>query len=79
MALPVLVSRLGGMTEVIREGENGISFQAGDSLELSKVISSILEKPEVLVKMQNNTNIWVRRTSDYVNDIEAEYYSKLLA
>src|SRR5262249_16904820 len=36
--IPALVSRLGGMTEIIEEGINGMSFPAGDSSALKGVL-----------------------------------------
>lgn len=73
--IPVLVSRLGGMTEVVNEGINGFSFPAGDARALSTIISKILDNPEMLETIQRNSEGRKRSTSDYVGEIESEYFA----
>ena len=41
---PVLTSLMGGVTDFIREGENGWFFKPGDSLDLSKKITQIVNE-----------------------------------
>jgi glycosyltransferase involved in cell wall biosynthesis len=45
---PVIASNMAGMAEVVRHGENGLLFDAGNDLKLAEAINSILEKPELL-------------------------------
>lgn len=72
---PVLVSRLGGMMEAVTEGVNGFSFPAGDGQALSKIISRILDDPEILAGIRTHFKRWTRTTSEYARDIETEYLS----
>lgn len=51
--VPVLVSNLGGMAELISPG-GGTSFQTGDSSDLAKKISDLLYSPETLQKWKQN-------------------------
>jgi len=73
--IPVLVSRLGGMTEVVNEGINGFSFPAGDARALSTIISKILDNPKMLETIQRNSEGRKRSMSDYVGEIESEYFA----
>lgn len=38
---PVIVSRLGGLAELVREGSDGIAFRAGDSADLRGAVASL--------------------------------------
>ena len=70
---PALVSRLGGMTEVVEDGVNGFSFPAGDAHALAKILASILDEPARLSGIRQRMKLFTRTTSDYVDDIEKEY------
>jgi glycosyltransferase involved in cell wall biosynthesis len=74
---PVLVSRLGGMTEAVTEGRNGFSFSAGDAEALGEIIGKILDDPEILIRIQDHFEPRLRSTSDYAKDVEAEYLKAL--
>ena len=50
--VPAIVSDLGGMTEVIKDGENGFAFEAGSAESLAEVLRKIGEKPYVLNEMK---------------------------
>jgi len=71
--IPALVSRLGGMTEIIEEGINGVSFPAGDATALKGVLLRLLDAPEILGGLHRTTVARRRFTADYVEDIEAAY------
>jgi glycosyltransferase involved in cell wall biosynthesis len=43
---PVVATRVGGMPEVVRDGETGLLVEPGDSPGLAAAISSLLECPE---------------------------------
>jgi len=76
---PVLVSRLGGLTEPVEEGVNGFSFPGGDGHALSEIISNILNDPEILIKIHRISKVRLRSTSDYAKEIESEYLKVLAA
>ena len=48
---PVVASNLGGMAEMIHEGENGFLFVPGDSGSLLRRIRAILERPSILAEL----------------------------
>jgi glycosyltransferase involved in cell wall biosynthesis len=43
--VPVLVSDLGGMAELVREGRGGYRFRAGDAEDLARALRETLENP----------------------------------
>lgn len=51
--VPAIVSNLGGMTEVIIDGENGFSFEAGRVESLAEVIKKVGQNPAILNEMKN--------------------------
>jgi len=48
---PVIGSRMGGIPELIREGETGLTFRAGDVAELAKQIGCLTGDPEAAAAM----------------------------
>ncbi|MEE2888413.1 MAG: glycosyltransferase family 4 protein [Planctomycetota bacterium] len=52
MGLPVLASRLGGISESIVHGRNGFLFKAGSQSALTTAIRKILDDPEQLSGME---------------------------
>jgi len=73
--IPVLVSKLGGMTEIVENGIDGFSFPAGDAKELCRILESLLENPGGIGAIRNTLRIRTRKVSDYVRDVESEYVS----
>jgi glycosyltransferase involved in cell wall biosynthesis len=74
---PVLISNMRGMTEVIEDGVNGISFPAGDSDQLAHNLSELIDNPDWLKKVAHFQVDSYRTPNDYCNDVEAEYLSCL--
>ena len=72
--IPALVSRLGGMTEIIEEGINGISFPSGDVGGLRDVLLRLLDAPEILARLHRTIVARRRFTADYVDDVETVYF-----
>jgi len=50
--VPAIVSDLGGMTEVINDGENGFVFEAGNAQSLAEILRKIGEDPIILNEMK---------------------------
>ena len=50
---PVIASKIGGMPEVIQDGQNGYLFDIGQVSELSKIIQNISEKPSIISELQD--------------------------
>lgn len=71
--VPVIVSDLGGMTEVVQNGVNGFSFESNNSDALAGVISRFLEKPELVMMSSSQTEGMMKDMKQYVDDIESIY------
>ncbi|MGH8050047.1 MAG: glycosyltransferase [Arenimonas sp.] len=72
---PAIVSNFDGMTEVIREGINGLQFTAGNSDELAQILLEQIDDTDWLRKAISNQSGMYRTPDDYCNDIEAAYFS----
>jgi len=51
-SVPVITSNIGGMKELVRDGENGLLFKLGDSSDLTTKMQMIIDKPDLLKKLQ---------------------------
>ena len=71
--VPVLVSRLGGMTEIVKEGVEGFSFAAGSTTQLAALITRLLGTPEWFRELLTRPESKFRTPDDYADDIELEY------
>lgn len=50
--VPSIVSNLGGLTEVVKDGENGFTFEAGSAESLAEVLRKIGENPSILNELK---------------------------
>lgn len=57
---PVIASRIGGMQEVIQDGETGLLFEPGNDMELADAMRRMLGNPERAVEMGRNGNIVIQ-------------------
>lgn len=51
--IPVITSNLGGMRELVRDGENGLLFQPRDPLDLRRKIQTLIRQPELIARFGN--------------------------
>lgn len=58
---PVIASRIGGMPEVIKEGETGLLFEAGNVDELTQAMEWIWTHPDEAVDMGKNARRHVEK------------------
>ena len=56
-SVPVITSNIGGMKELVRDGENGLLFEVGDSNDLTTKMQMIIDDPELLNKLQKGIKI----------------------
>ncbi len=68
---PVIGSRMGGIPELIREGETGLMFEPGNADDLEKKLRYLLEEPNVLQSYTENC-----KTVSF--ETPGTYYEKLL-
>jgi glycosyltransferase involved in cell wall biosynthesis len=72
---PVVASRTGGITEMIKDGVNGLLFNAGNSGDLKEKMEYIINNPEILDTFSRNSGS-VKDIKDDVQELE-EFYGKL--
>lgn len=75
--VPVIASSIGGMPEVIKHGENGMLFEAGNSDELASLIGEIAKGKMTADKLRNNI-VPPRRIEEEALDYE-NIYTELTA
>ncbi len=51
VAKPVIVSKIGGMAELVEDGVTGLYFRAGDPADLAEKILSIMTDPELAARL----------------------------
>ena len=52
--IPVITSNIGGMAELISDGENGLHFQVGDPADLAKQMKKVLDDPGLIERLKEN-------------------------
>jgi glycosyltransferase involved in cell wall biosynthesis len=48
---PVVVSGIGGMAELVRDGRDGLHFRVGDDADLARVLRRFVDEPELLARL----------------------------
>jgi len=52
--LPIIASRLGAMAELVRDGETGLLFEAGNAEDLADKVKWLWANPQEVIRMGNN-------------------------
>lgn len=73
----MIVSAVKGMTEFVRDGENGLTFKRGSLAELTGAIEKIVKNPKIIENFSRQAD-YRKTISDYVEDIEL-LYQEILA
>lgn len=50
--VPVVASRIGGIPETVEDNVNGLLFEPGSAVDLRRVLSRLLDEPELLPRLQ---------------------------
>ncbi len=74
--VPVLASRIEGIAELIEEGKNGITFEAGSVRELSDKMSWCITHREELKNMQKHISVPKTSNEEYIEALEKCYLLK---
>ncbi|HQB30903.1 MAG TPA: glycosyltransferase [Syntrophales bacterium] len=70
--VPVIASRVGGTSELIREGENGFLFERGDDGELSRILERLCRDGDLVGRLSRNAPA-PRTMESYAGEIEGIY------
>ena len=73
---PAIVSDVEGMTEFVRQGENGYVFPMGDAEKLAEILTEISQEPAVARTMRLTTH-YSRSTEDMAEDVLKLYQEQL--
>lgn len=79
-ARPVVVSRVGAMPEVVRDGETGILVSPGDPEELAEAVCRLLENPLEAKRMGENARAFMasEESMEKVAEAQAEAYRRVI-
>ena len=70
--LPVVATELGGMSEFVQPGENGLLFPLNDVGELAERLRRLAEEPDLLQKLRNGVPR-VKTVGEYAEELELLY------
>lgn len=71
---PVIGARIGGISELVKEGETGLTFEPKDYQDLREKISFLVDHPELIVKLGQNARSFAER------ELNAEkHYTRLMS
>lgn len=75
MGVPVIVSRVGGLTEIVEDQYNGLVFNKNDHLDLANKIIALKKDSELRIKLAKNGLQTVNKysLSNYLKKLEAIY------
>lgn len=73
---PAIVSDVEGMTEFVKDGENGFVFPMGDTTKLASILTALSEAPAISRKM-SDTTYYQRTTADMAEDVLSLYQRML--
>jgi glycogen synthase len=65
MEKPVLASDVGGLAEIVRNGETGLLFRAGDRADLAAKIVGLVRQPELRARLGRMARQWVVGERDW--------------
>ena len=72
---PLVVPRLGGLPEAIRDGIDGLTFEGLDAGDLARVLDRLVSEPGLLERLQAGIEE-PRAFSAYVDELEARYENR---
>ncbi len=80
-AKPVIISRAGGMPELVIEGETGLLFNSGSSAQLAEAIKSLLANPSKILSMGQAARKHILSISELSKDVDqrVEMYLRVCA
>ena len=71
---PVIGSNIGGIPELIQNGETGILFEPGNAKDLATKLKLLLSQPDLIKKFSKNAKIFIEQNCD-----KKKYYGELIS
>jgi glycosyltransferase involved in cell wall biosynthesis len=75
--LPILSARLGGVSELIRDGENGLLFDPSDAREFRECLGKLMEDPQLRREFSEKSILLARENFD-INTVVQETAKPLM-
>ena len=77
---PVVASRIGGIPELVRDNETGLTFEPGNVDDLKKKIHYLFSNRDFVYKMGKNARLWAEENLNYDKhyDILVNKYHSIL-
>ncbi len=70
--VPVLVSNLGGMAELVNDGVDGLRFAPGDAADLARCLRRLVEEPELLPRLRAGISP-IKSVAEEMQELERVY------
>ncbi|MCC6019042.1 MAG: glycosyltransferase [Candidatus Verstraetearchaeota archaeon] len=64
---PVLSTQVGGISDILRNGETGFILKTNDPEEIAERIYTLLKEPKILQKASHNSLLWIKE--NYSEDV----------
>ena len=81
MKKPVIASNVGGIPEIVKDGETGFLVNLGDSEQIVRLINDLLSKPDLVKKItakaEKNVKMnysWESIAKKFSNILEKNHY-----
>ena len=80
LGIPVIVSKVGGLTEIVIHGKSGYQFEIGDYKQLSSYLEELFNNKEMRVEFGQNAKAYVMAhfSPEVIADKIIQIYSKLI-
>jgi glycosyltransferase involved in cell wall biosynthesis len=75
--VPVIASDIGGMTELVKDGENGLLFKAGDAADLRRKVEHLARNPGEVGRLAANVP-HVKSSLEHAAEVD-EFYERVLS
>ncbi len=76
--IPVIASRIGGLTDAVTDGKNGLLFTPGNVGELSNALKQMIENKDLYYKLQQNAR-HEKTFNEFLNELLSIYDELILA
>jgi glycosyltransferase involved in cell wall biosynthesis len=73
---PVIVTDMLGMSEFVRNGYNGFTFEKDDAADLSQIMQQIVDKPAMLLRLSKNAE-YAKDIMDHAEEVFGIYRTVL--
>lgn len=70
--MPVIIADMKGMSEFVKDGYNGFTFQKDDALHLGRCMQQIVDHPAILMELSQHAD-YTKDTRDHADEVQKIY------